>query len=268
MKSQTFIHLNTARKYFGLCAKKVAARAAQPHLLAPADREMLLGFGIAQDWLRWASSLKSLEFRNKNEQLSPRSPGVAESVRFSQMWTATNALFAKDSILRFAPALPAPAAKASAKGKKKKKKKKNAKATEAQRFQRLYLLAKVDPAVEKNCLNTLNSLFGIGCNAAGVTPVLSAAPTMWEVIDQKYSRDEDRKRGLGKVISDALHAKTAPKPDAPTFVYGARNWAVHGMLLTSFFRGSPHKYVTFINTITFLLSLVVSGAAEELEKVV
>jgi hypothetical protein len=91
---------------------------------------------------------------------------------------------------------------------------------------------------------------------------------MWEVIDQKYTRAVDRTRGLGKEISLALNAKTLPNPDGPTLIYGARNWAVHGMLLTSFFRGSKQKYLTFIDNITLLLSLTLRGAAAKLAPII
>ena len=104
------------------------------------------------------------------------------------------------------------------------------------------------------------------CSADGINNVLNpgGTPTMWEVIDQKYSRTQDRAQGIGKVIFVALAAGQLPTPDGPTLIYGARNWSVHGVLLTSFFRGSQQKYMTFIDNITLLLSAVLDGAARNL----
>jgi hypothetical protein len=216
--------------------------------LSAADREKLIGVGTARDWVRWGASLNGLSFGTKSERRSARAQGIEESIRFNQMWTATNALFARDPILAGMTGAV------------------NLPARELQRFTVLYNFATVDPAVETQCLTTLKQLLSMECNAADVTPIINPGgnPTMWEVIDQKYSRPQDRARGIGRIITAALNAATAPNPSAPILIYGARNWAVHGMLLTSFFRGSRQKYLTFIDNITLLLSMVLRGAATNL----
>jgi hypothetical protein len=153
------------------------------------------------------------------------------------------------------------------------------KESDAKRFEVLYRFAGLAPAVESTCLDALNSLLSMECQTGGVQGELKAdgTPTMWEVIYHKYMRSEDRRRGIGKIIAHALdgarrrNARFAPggrvdnPPPAatgPTLVYAARNWAVHGMLLTSFFRGSRQKYIRFIENITLLLSAVLDGAAQ------
>jgi hypothetical protein len=248
MKPETKVNLTHARSLFGDCAEKIVNR--QPggkHLLSADEMEMLIGLGAARDWIRWARALEDLNFSVRAERRSARAAGITESVRFNQMWTATNALFAKDSILKemTAAALPFP---------------------ELKRFELVYAFAKLDATTEAHCLKTIKDSLGMACRATGVTSVLGGSdPTMWEVIDQKYSRPADRQRGLGKVIKTALLAGTIPNPSGPELIYGTRNWAVHGMLLTSFFRGSRQKYITFIDSITLLLSCVLKGAAEELK---
>jgi hypothetical protein len=63
---------------------------------------MLIGFGTARDWIRWAVSLRDLKFQ-RGEEKSSRKAGITEVVRFNQIWTAVNALFAKESILGVIP---------------------------------------------------------------------------------------------------------------------------------------------------------------------
>lgn len=209
----------------------------------------MISCGTARDWVRWAVALYELKFSTRQEQKSARHDGITESVRFNQMWTASNALFAKDSVLRLIQ--PSGALPADEKG----------------RFKLLYDYAAIDPAVENQAVKTLNDLLSMSCICDGVTSVLGRSePTMWEVIDQKYSRPKDRMMGIGKAISSALNAGTMPNLDGPTLIYGARNWAVHGMLLTSFFRGSLQRYIIFSENITLLLAATLSGTAKKFEE--
>jgi len=185
------------------------------------------------------------------------------------MWTATNALFAKDSILTVVSS-PVPLTAAI-------------RASEIKRFDVIYKVAGLNPALEGTCVDTLNELLSMECKADGLVGVFTAddTPIMWEVIYEKYMRPDDRSRPLGKLINAAIKkaqsahttAKAAgtkrtdqPKPlvQGPDLIYAARNWAVHGMLLTSFFRGSRQKYITFIDNITLLLAAVLDGASRNL----
>jgi hypothetical protein len=159
-------------------------------------------------------------------------------------------LFSKDSIIR----LTSPG--------------KSIPKTEFDRFKVLYLNAHLDSSLEKSCVDTICKLLGMECKAKDIVSIIDPkkTPTMWEVIDQKYTNETDRKRGLGKVIAVSLKANILPTPDGPTLIYGARNWAVHGMLLTSFFRGSQQKYITFVDNITLLLSMVLEGISKDILK--
>jgi len=248
MKSETKTNLYQTRKNLGKCAELLADRKTGTRPLNATEKEMLIGFGTARDWVKWAVALSDVTYSTRQETNSARAQGIVESVRFNQLWTATNALFAKDSILQLAgPNINLPS-------------------SEAKRFERLYTFAGVDHQLQAASLETLEKLLGMECKADGVTGNLipSGVPVMWEIIDQKYMRPEDRARGFGKVISTALAHGKYPAFDGPSIIYGARNWAVHGMLLTSFFRGSKQKYMTFIDNITLLLSAALEGSARNL----
>ncbi len=266
MKSQTEKNLNKARKQLGKCAAKVSGRKATSGVLSASEKEMLLGFGTARDWVRWAGALKDLSFSTKSEKKSARAQGITESVRFNQMWTATNALFAKEPILMLALS-PDPLTAQIAN-------------SEFRQFEVLYGFAGLDAKLEKNCVDNLNALLSIECQTDNLTGELKAdgTPTMWEVIYWKYMRQQDRKRPMGRIISAALRRaqienvkagsnrcdQPHPVATGPALIYAARNWAVHGMLLTSFFRGTRQKYTSFIDSITLLLSAVLRGSAKNL----
>jgi hypothetical protein len=85
--------------------------------------------------------------------------------------------------------------------------------------------------------------------------------TMWEIIFYKYIVPAQRTFGIGRTIATALNAGQTPKLDAPTIIYGARNWNVHGVLISSSFRGSRQKHLTFVESINLLLSEVLVRSA-------
>jgi hypothetical protein len=269
MKPETKTHLDEARRYLGKCAAKVSSRETSARPLSASEKEMVIGFGTARDWIVWASALEDLSFSTKATRNSARSQGITESVRFNQMWTATNALFAKDSILicALSPFLLTNTVTKS----------------ELKRFEVLYKFASIDTQTEARCLDGINALLSMECQAEGVPAEFKAdgTPTMWEVIYHKYLRPEDRARksGIGNTITLKLNAAknlnvgvtkknridhALPAGDGPSLIYAARNWAVHGVLLTTFFRGSRQKYVTFIDNITMLLSMALAGMARNL----
>jgi hypothetical protein len=249
MRPETKDILHDARSLLGNAAGRIAGRETAAYSLTTHEREVVIGFGTSRDWIRWAMALVDLTFRTRAEQRSARGEGITESVRFNQMWTATNALYARDGVLR----LIVPMAKLPT--------------TDLDQFKLLYKAASPDAKLETSCISTLHRLLDMECATTGITPILGTAnPTMWEVIYHKYCRPKDRTRGIGKVIGNALAKKQFPRPDGPTLIYGARNWAVHGMLLTSFFRGSRQKYLTFIDNITLLLAATLRGAAQHFDK--
>lgn len=248
MHSKTETYLWSAGEKLGHCAALIKNRKTSGGQLSASEQDLLIGFGSAQDWLKWSSSLVSLQFKGRNIQRSGRIEGITESVRFSQMWTGTNTLFSCDPILKLI-------------------KKGELPTQELERFKLLYGSAAVDSTLETACLKALHDLLGMECKAEGLQPTLGLKytyPTMWEIIHHKYTRPEDHKRGIGRVIATALKARTLPVIDGPTLIYGTRNWTVHGVLLTSFFRGSRQKYLTYIANIQLLLAAALAGAANSI----
>src|SRR3954468_17989459 len=99
MTAETASYLSTARTTFGQCAATIVDRAAQNGLdLTPVEEIRVRALGTAKDYVRWALALGELYFATPAEAFSGRVEGLSESVRFLQMWTAANALFARDEI--------------------------------------------------------------------------------------------------------------------------------------------------------------------------
>jgi len=282
MRPETLNHLKSARQLLGHCAREIEAKQNAGQMPQNRGKELRLALGTARDWLRWASALEDLRFSTKSERNSSRRNGLTECVRFTQMWAATNALFARDEVMNFAGLATSQ--------------------SELVRFRRLYEAATLQPQFEHDRIEALHEILGSQCNADGVTrkinkpdprpirklpqplfpiyvpnPKIAAhpkykpepvalLPTMWEVIDQKYSRPKDREipRSIGQHIAEALDTGDWPQPDGPMIIYGARNWTVHGMLLTSFFRGSKAKYPAFIDNINLLLAAVLDGFGQHI----
>ncbi len=94
---------------------------------------------------------------------------------------------------------------------------------------------------------------------------VKASYTMWEVIFYKYIVPNQRNMGIGRDIATALAAGHLPAPDLPTIIYGARNWNVHGVLISSSFRGSRQKHITFVESICLILSEVLTRAATKFD---
>lgn len=268
MTDQTKKLLREARSLLGKCAGKISSKKTKTKPLSDSHREMLIGFGTARDYIRWAVSLRELRFQGAEER-SPRKAGITEMVRFNQIWTAANAIFAKESILGLIPAFQSMTTS----------QRKEIARIEIKQFEQIYQFASLNIKLANDCLTNLNDLLATRCAAEGIngifgsvlsgkkraypTPGTPPFPTMWEVIDHRYLRPSDRKRGLGRVITMGLRSKTMPIGDGPGLIYATRNWAVHGVLLTSFFRGSPQKFMAYIDNVTLLLSAVMRGSAVE-----
>jgi hypothetical protein len=260
MKDETAQFLHQTKQRLGIALDRISSRAGPSRPLSQLEKDQKLGLGTARDWIRWAVALENIRFKTKGENVSARRQGIVESVRFTQIWTGTNALFSRDSVLSVLGLLPA-------------------NENELARFRIVYASAGISTSPEEaSILQTLYALLDMECDTDDVAPMLTlpaspprnphlaapSYPTMWEVIFSKYLRPTDRTRGIGRVIGHELAAHRHPRPDGPVLIYGARNWTVHGMLLTSFFRGSRRKYETFIDNINLLLAAALAGASREL----
>jgi hypothetical protein len=244
MKDLTRQNLIAARSSFRRCAEKLEQRRSHGKPLPASDREMQIGFGLCADWQRWAAGLDKLRFATKSEKRSSRAEGLIESTRFNYMWTGANALFSRDSILSLAKQ-PLPKLD-----------------SELHRFEVLYDFAQVPTALVAAEHKLLNQLLNMECKAEPI----SGAPKkshykMLEMIFYKYTVANQQKTRVGKMIKDALNAAPSPALDVPVIIYAARNWNVHGVLISSSFRGTRKKYVKFVESIMLVLSNVLARAA-------
>ena len=235
MDKPTAAILTVAKSVLGKGAAKIASRSGRKGGLSDDEKQMIVAFGTARDWLRWAASMSDITFFSKGERDSARKAGILESIRFLQIWTAANALFSKDPIIALVRHSPGSAAPDG----------------ELKRFKVLYEFAKIPPVRETEYSQTLEKLLGMDCKAADVIIKITGnnSPTMWEVIDQKYVTPAYQNRRPWKRIHSALAAGKKPTVILPEVKYLARNWAVHGVLTSSFFRGSKMKYLTFVGTL-------------------
>ncbi len=250
MKGSTQQNLLDARRAFRSCARKLEQRRVAAKPLVAADREAQIGFGLCADWLRWAAALDDLDFSSASEQKSSRRAGLTESVRFNCMWTGTNALFAREPVLSLATQ-PAPLAQLGG---------------EESRFRVLYDFAQVPKPIIFAEQKLLNQLLRMECDAEPLAGVPNKPfYMMWEIIFYKYIVEPQRAQGIGRRIGMALADGACPYLDAPAIIYGARNWNVHGVPLSSSFRGTRRKYVAFMNSIMLVLSEVLARSAVKFE---
>jgi hypothetical protein len=90
--------LRKASTNLGQSAKAIAAKSGRTALSA-SDYEILIGLGIALDWIGWARDLDCISYTNSKRESFERAYGTSELTRFTFMWTAANALFSRGSIL-------------------------------------------------------------------------------------------------------------------------------------------------------------------------
>jgi hypothetical protein len=91
-------------------------------------------------------------------------------------------------------------------------------------------------------------------------------PTILEVIYFKYTVAQEQSRGVGKKLLRAATTRNYRDLDLPTLIYATRNWNIHGVLISTSFRGTIKKFNVWINTINMALARVLEGAAVELQK--
>jgi len=249
MRPGTVANLVAARKAFRACADKLTSRRVGKAPLASKYRHMQLALGLCSDWQRWAASLTELSFSGKSERLSSRREGLVEATRFAYAWTGTNALFARDEVLELILNKSLP----------------NNQRSELTRFRILYDFAQLPRPLVDREEKLLNNLLNMDCAAEPLPGAsIKSSYRMWEVIFYKYITADQRKKGIGKTISSAVLSGMLPRLDAPSILYAARNWQIHGVLISSSFRGTPQKYQTFIDSINFVLSEILARRSARL----
>lgn len=229
--------LRTAVKELGQCAKQIAAKAPAP--ITPAYAELQIGAGTASDWLAWASRLRELDFATSIKRGSPRARSYLESTRFTYAWTAANALFGRDEVLR-----PVTTGKLPT--------------TELARFRAIYALACLTTAEESAYLAPLHATLELQRATKEFPWAALPAVRVIDLIYYKYTPSGYKSKGpAARAIADvALGSKSVTSLDLPTLIYATRNWTIHGSLLDSSFRGAPQQYQLYITTITKSLALV------------
>jgi hypothetical protein len=230
-------------KTYNRCAGRAKKRLASPSPLP--DLEILVGVGIAANWIGWAAELSAVRFTGHRRK-SDRLQSLVELSRFTYMWAAANALFSRPSILALLGAPPNTAGELSS-------------------FRVLHQIAGVPGTTEAANLKTLHTILDIPMKVkdfpwlpSGVTPKL------FEVIYYKYTTASEQARGFGKKLAAASAAGTISSVDLPTIIYATRNWHVHGVLLSSSFRGPSKKFELYINTINKSLAEVLDGVGNHL----
>jgi hypothetical protein len=249
VRSATPTNLQTARNVLRACADKLEGKRAGKSPLPDKYRYVQLALGLCSDWQRWAAALDGLSFSTKNERKSSRREGMIESTRFGYAWTGANALFSRDEILELMLGTSLPSNKRS----------------EIARFRILYDFAQLPSTLVDREEKLLNNLLSSGVRGEPLPGApLRRTYQMWEVIFYKYITPDQRNMGIGKAIGSALQGGMMPHLDTPLIVYGARNWQVHGVLISSSFRGTRQKYTVFIDAINFVLSEVLARSANRL----
>jgi hypothetical protein len=94
------------------------------------------------------------------------------------------------------------------------------------------------------------------------------APTLLEVIYFKYTVAHEQTRGLGKKLLHAATSANYQALDLPILIYATRNWNIHGVLLSSSFRGTRKKFNIWIDTVNLALARVPEGSTSAVRKAV
>jgi hypothetical protein len=240
--------LKKASRSLGKCAKTMTATSSSTPLSAN-DYETLIGFGIAHDWLQWAGELDTLTYTKAKRGSFERAYGTSELTRFTFMWTAANALFSRGAILKMID--PASSGTGS----------------ELERFKVLSKGASLAATDEQAYLKALHSLLSLPMHVQHFPWIsVNTPPTLLEVIYFKYTVPHEQTRGLGKKLLQAATTSNYIALDLPTLIYATRNWNIHGVLLSSSFRGTRKKFNLWIDTINLALAKVLEGAAATIQE--
>lgn len=238
--------LHQAAKSFGQCAQAIESNASGS-TLAPADYEKIIGFGMACDWLGWAKHFGAISYTDHRRSNSDRAHALNELTHFMFLWTATNALFARTEILHLLdPSL-------------------SNGASELQRFRVLFNNSGVSATDVAAMETKLHSLLALPMHVQHFPWVaINNPPTILEVIYFKYTVPSEQSRGLGKKLLHAATTGNYSSLDLPTLIYATRNWNIHGVLLSSSFRGTRKKFDLWIDTINVALAHILNGSSKAL----
>lgn len=165
------------------------------------------------------------------------------------MWTAANALFVRDSITS---SIAHPNSK-----------------SELDRFRVLYRKTALSAQEEAWTLQTLHSLLNLEMRVKHFPwPTASVHPSVLEVIYYKHTVADQQALGFGKKMFEAISTNNYIKLDVPTLIYATRNWTIHGVLLSSSFRGTRRKFEVWMDTVNHALARTLEGSSAYFHSVV
>lgn len=212
------------------------------------ETERFVGLGIAGDWLDWAQSLESMNYSNKRLSKSDRVYGLQELTRFTFMWTAANALFSRPAVIDMIGSTL------------------GSNGSEPERFSVLFRSCGLSRADASAYEKTLHALLATEIAVDSFPWASTSSPiTTLDVIYYKYTVAKQQNTGQGKKLFQAASTKIYNYLDLPTLIYATRNWNIHGVLITTSFRGPKRKFNLWIDTINLALARVLEGAATALQ---
>lgn len=250
MDESLISRLGRAAKTFDRCSgiTKANATSGAPTI---SEYEQIVGFGVACDWLKWSHSLHSLKYSNKRQAKSDRAYGLQELTRFTFLWTAANALFSRPAIIHLLD------------------KTTGANASELECFRVLFDHSSISVSEASSLEAVLHKVLSSEMHVKHFPwPTRSSTITTLDVIFSKYTVARQQQMGLGKKLSQAAKTGSYSKLDLPSLIYVTRNWNVHGVLISSSFRGPRKKFNVWIDTVNYALARVLEGSANEFKKVV
>lgn len=239
------LNLESAGRTYGACARSVQAKSPAPSTPTTRESELLIGFGIASDWVRRAAALQPLKYDKRLMNKSPKTPAVTEMIRFTMAWSGLNALFARPEVVNLFGGTSA--------------------TSELNLFKFFLSNSGVSPSVISGHENNLQALL-----AASVTstvpgyPAGTSLPSL-QVLHEKFTPAPYRNIGVGRKIQTTITTGNYSALDLATIVYAMRNWSVHGGLIGSSFRSVP-RFNKFIEVVLAAISDVHLGVSSELLK--
>lgn len=246
MKSDLAIALKAASKTLGQCAKLIDG-GRSPINRTLSEYERIIGIGMARDWVEWGRCLKDITYTNKRLSGSGRAGSLNGITRFTYLWTATNALFARSAVLTLLDATA------------------GSKTSELERFRILFNNSNISSANILAFESTLHGLLAVPIEVKHF-PWVSAntSPTILEIIYYKYTVSTEQSRPFGKMLLQAATTGNYSMLDLPSLIYATRNWNIHGVLLSSSFRGTQNKFNLWIETVNMALAKVLQGSSVSL----
>jgi hypothetical protein len=222
--------LKDAAASLGRSIGALKARSSGPGVTI-ALNDQKVGLGTAKDYLRWAQSMRDINYLGRPERLSDRRPVVFEATRFSYLWTAADAMFSRPGVHSLVGTIH------HNKG-------------ELGNFKSLFDFAAIPASVVNSKRTTLLDI--LRTEIATIEPIPGIRRKIlpvWQAIYFKYTSTPEKRRGIGKYIGLCLTSGQQFAPDLPTLVYGSRNWHFHGVLLSTSFRGPAARQLLYYRTL-------------------